>query len=124
MSLQVDQLRQELLESVREAEKHIREQDMEARNFNSDWDYQDALHGADILESAAGEEFQREEEEALQTTGAGHLIEPEDLWKALCWKPEFRAIRDQVISEMMDAEKFRAAAREFLEAEAKDRMEP
>lgn len=124
MSPAAEKANADLLEAARNAEKHIREKEMEARKFNSDWDYQDALHGADILESAAGEDFQREEEEALQTTGAGHLIEPEDLWKALCWKPEFRAIRDQVISELMDGEKFRSAAREYLEAEAKERMEP
>lgn len=124
MSHAADIARQALLESVRVAERHIREKEMSPRDFESDWDYQDALHGADILESAAGEDFQREEQEALATTGAGHLIEPEDLWKALCWKPEFRAIRDQVISELMDTEKFRSAAREYLEAEAKERMEP
>lgn len=100
---------------------------MEARNFSSDWDYQDALHGADILESAAGEDFIREEEEALLTSGCSQLVETESFWAALHHCPlqaSFTAIKRWAIDHIMDGEKFRQAAREHLEAEAQQRMEP
>ena len=69
-------------------------------------------------------DFDREEEEALTETGAGRVIEPEQLWAALRRKPEFRAVLDTVITEMMDDERYQQARDERMKLDAQQRMEP
>ena len=70
------------------------------------------------------EDFDRDEEEALAETGAGRVIEPEQLWAALRRKPEFRAVLDTVITEMMDDERYQQARDERMKLDAQQRMEP
>ena len=69
-------------------------------------------------------DFDREEEEALAETGAGRVIDPEQLWAALRRKPEFRAVLDTVINEMMDNERYQQARDERMKLDAEQRMEP
>lgn len=69
-------------------------------------------------------DFDREEEEALAETGAGRVIEPEQLWAALRRKPEFRTVLDTVITEMMDDERYQQARDERMKLDAQKRMEP
>jgi hypothetical protein len=69
------------------------------------------------------EEFDRIEEEELMLTGAGRVIEPEQLWAALRRKPEFRAVLDAVITEMMDDERYQQARDERMKLDAQQRME-
>lgn len=69
-------------------------------------------------------DFDREEEELLAKTGAGRVIEPEQLWAALRRKPEFRAVLDTVITEMMDDERYQQARDERMKLDAQQRMEP
>lgn len=68
--------------------------------------------------------FDRIEEESLAETGAGRVIEPEQLWAALRRKPEFRAVLDTVITEMMDDERYQQARDERMKLDAQQRMEP
>lgn len=69
-------------------------------------------------------DFDREEEEALAETGAGRVIEPKQLWATLRRKPEFRAVLDTVITEMMDDERYQQARDERMKLDAQQRMEP
>lgn len=69
-------------------------------------------------------DFDRVEEEALAETGAGRVIDPEQLWTALRRKPEFRTVLDTVINEMMDDERYRLARDERMKLDAEQRMEP
>lgn len=48
---------------------------MEARNYASDWDYQEAVNGPDFLESNSGQDWLKEAAEALATdkTNSPHL---------------------------------------------------
>jgi hypothetical protein len=78
----------------------------------------------DFLDTPEGEDFEREEEEALMLTGAGRAIEPEQLWKALNRRREFRAIRDDVINELMKTDSYKQEARRLIEADAERRNEP
>lgn len=68
-------------------------------------------------------EFDRIEEEELKTTGAGRVIDPEDLWAALCWNKEFRAIRDEVIANLMKGSKYKQARAERMSKDAELEME-
>ena len=78
----------------------------------------------DFLDTPEGEDFEREEEEALMLTGAGRAIEPEQLWKALNRRRDFRHIRDEVIGELMQASSYKQEARRLIEADAERRNEP
>ena len=69
-------------------------------------------------------DFDRIEEEALAETGAGRVIDPEQLWAALRRKPEFRSVLDTVINEMMDNERYQQARDERMKLDAQQRMEP
>jgi len=69
-------------------------------------------------------DFDRVEEEALAETGAGRVIDPEQLWTALRRKPEFRTVLHTVINEMMDDESYQLARDERMKLDAEQRMEP
>lgn len=136
MSLAADIARQALLESVRIAERHIREKVMGYPELINRRSNQAMTNGQDRLDNATPEddltfldddceEFDRTEEEELKTTGAGRVIEPEDLWAALCWNKDFRAIRDDVIAKLMKDSKYKQGRKARMERDeelAKERL--
>lgn len=138
MSHQADIARQELLEAARVAERHIREKEMgyaeqiSSRNRKAMKDGQfghDNAQPEDDLtflddDSDEAMEFDRTEEEELMLTGAGRVIEPERLWQALCWRSEFRSIRDEVIKGIMATDSYKLGRKERMELDAQQRMEP
>ena len=78
----------------------------------------------DFLDTPEGEDFEREEQEALMLTGAGRAIEPEQLWRALNRRRDFRHIRDEVIGELMQTDSYKQEARRLIQADAQRRNEP
>ncbi len=92
---------------------------------NAQFKYDNAqpVDDLDFLDDTV-EGFDRIEEEALAETGAGRVIDPEQLWAALRRKPEFRSVLDTVINEMMDNERYQQARDERMKLDAQQRMEP
>ena len=137
MSHAADIARQELLEAARVAVKHIREKEMGYPELINSRNRQAVSNGQDKLDRSVPEddltfldddpeevvEFDRTEEEELKTTGAGRVIDPEDLWAALCWNKDFRAIRDEVIAKLMKDSKYKQARAERMSKDAELEME-
>ena len=78
----------------------------------------------DFLDTPEGEDFEREEQESLIATGAGRAIEPGALWRALNRRRDFRAIRDEVIEELMRGQEYKAEARRLIKQDMERRNEP
>lgn len=78
----------------------------------------------DFLDTPEGEDFEREEEEALMQTGCGRVIDAEQLWAALSRRRDFRAIRDEVINELMKTASYKAEACRLGKLDAQRRNEP
>lgn len=77
-----------------------------------------------FLDTPEGEEFASEEEESLRETGAARVIDWDQFWSALNRRREFRAIRDEVIEQLMKAPSWAAQAEQFYREDMQRRNEP
>lgn len=88
-----------------------------------DYDNQLPEDDLEFLDTPEGEEFAQDEEEALRETGAGRVIEQEELWRALNQRRDFRKIRDEVIARLIEHPQWAVEAEQLYREDMKRRGE-